>query len=242
VAVLAVFSLGLLAVPVPGFDGKVAAGVLEPGRDAGAFVDRWLLDGHLWAKAKTWDPEGLVSTLPAVATLLFGVLAGSGLLASRQPQRATIAMVAAGFVSLAAGLVLDALLMPINKNLWTPSYCLFMNGWALLVFAAFYWLIDGNGSVALRAQTRRWLSPLTIYGMNALFLFALSGFVARLLGAIRIVRDDGTAVSLKAWLYAPLARLPVDPAMSSLAFAILFDVAMFAVAWWMWKKRWFVSV
>ena len=97
-------------------------------------------------------------------------------------------------------------------------------------------------SALTAVNARRWLSPLTIYGMNALFLFALSGLVARMLGAVRIARDDGPAVSLKAWLFAPLARLPIDPALSSLAFAILFDLAMFAVAWWMWKKRWFVRV
>jgi len=242
VALLAAYSLLQLAVPVPGFDGKVAAGVLEPGRDAGAFVDRFLLGGHLWATARTWDPEGLVSTLPAVATLLFGVLAGYWLLASEASAGKAIAMLVAGLASLAAGSVLDTALMPINKSLWTPSYCVFMNGWALLLFAAFYWLIDGNGSAVVRAQARRWLMPLSIYGMNALFLFALSGLVGRLLNAGRIARGDGTAVSLKTWLYAPLAALPIDPLLSSVIFAIAFDLAMFAVAWWMWKKRWFIKV
>ncbi|HEX4857901.1 MAG TPA: heparan-alpha-glucosaminide N-acetyltransferase domain-containing protein, partial [Usitatibacteraceae bacterium] len=75
----AVYSILMLAVPVPAPDGGIAAGALQPGRDFGAHVDRLLLDGHLWAKSKTWDPEGLVSTLPAVATLLVGVLTGHGL-------------------------------------------------------------------------------------------------------------------------------------------------------------------
>jgi predicted acyltransferase len=73
---LAVYSVLMLAVPVPDANGVVAAGVLEPGRDFGAWVDRAVLGGHLWVQSRTWDPEGLVSTLPAIGTLLFGVLTG----------------------------------------------------------------------------------------------------------------------------------------------------------------------
>ncbi len=70
VGLLAAYAVLMLLVPVPDVQGRIAAGVLEPGRDFGAYVDRLLLDGHLWAKSKTWDPEGLVSTLPAVCTVV----------------------------------------------------------------------------------------------------------------------------------------------------------------------------
>jgi predicted acyltransferase len=238
---LAAYTLPMLLVPVPGPDGIVAAGALEPGRDFGAWVDRQVFGGHLWSQSRTWDPEGLVSTLPAVCSLLFGVLAGRWLLVARAGLSTTVAMLAAGIAALVAGLVLDAVLMPINKNLWTPSYCVFMTGWSLVVFAAFHAAMDAAPSTPLRTNARRILLPLTIYGMNALFLFALSGVVARLLGVIRMGGEAGAPLTLKAWLYAPLQALPIAPENASLLFAIAFDLVMFAVAWAMWKKRWFVK-
>jgi predicted acyltransferase len=147
----------------------------------------------------------------------------------------------AGLACLAAGLALDAVLMPINKNLWTPSYCVFMTGWSLLAFAAFFAVMDAAASATLRQASRKILLPLTIYGMNALFLFALSGLVARLLATINVMGDGGAPVSLKSWLYAPFQWLPLSPENASLAFAIAFNAAMFGVAWIMWKKRWFVK-
>jgi len=214
----------MLFVPVPGPDGAVAAGVLEPGRDFGAWLDRRVLSGHLWARSRTWDPEGLVSTLPAACSVLFGVIAGRWLL--RQPASLATSgfLLAAGAVALGAGLDLDRVFMPINKNLWTPSYCVFMTGGSLVAFAAFHAAMDA------RAFGRRLFLPLSIYGMNALFIFAFSGLVARLL-----IMGDG-----KRTLYAPFQALPIAPENASLLFAILFDLAMFAVAWFMWKKRWFV--
>jgi predicted acyltransferase len=188
-------------------------GTLEPGRDFGAGLDRAVFGSHLWARSKTWDPEGLWSTLPAACSLLFGVLTGRYLLAGAATVRS---MLFAGAVALAAGFLLD-FLMPINKNLWTPSYAIFMTGWSLVVFAAFH---------ALPAQPKF----LVIFGMNALFIFALSGFIARLIAPV------------KAQLHAPLQSLPIAPVNASLAFAILFTLAMFAVAWAMWKKQWFVKV
>ena len=228
---LSSYTVLMLFVPVPGPDGVVAAGALEPGRDFGAWLDRKLLSGHLWALSRTWDPEGLVSTLPAACSVLFGVAAGRWLLAARAALATSGWLFAAGIVALALGMVLDAVLMPINKNLWTPSYCVFMTGWSLVFFAAFHATMDGAPSPAFRAFARRAFLPLTIYGMNALFIFALSGFVARIL----------VSASLKAPLYAPFQSLPVAPVDASLAFAIAFDLAMFAVAWAMWRKRWFVK-
>jgi predicted acyltransferase len=224
VVLAALYTVPMLFVPVPGPDGVVAAGALEPGRDFGAWVDRHLLAGHLWARAKTWDPEGLVSTLPAACSVLFAVIAGRWVLRAPPILATSARLFAAGIAALALGLLLDRVLMPINKNLWTPSYCVFMTGWSLVAFAAFHASMDAG------AFGHRLFKPLSIYGMNALFIFAFSGFVARLL-----IMGDG-----KRTLYAPIAALPIAPENASLLFAIGFDLAMFAVAWLMWKKRWFV--
>ena len=226
IALFAAYTVPMLLVPVPGADGIVAAGRLEPGNDFGAWVDRMALSGHLWSQSRTWDPEGLVSTLPAVASLLFGVLAGHYVARPTASGQHATTLAIAGMLFLVAGLALDALLMPINKNLWTPSYAVFMTGWSLLAFALFHAFMD-EAAPAFRDKARAALLPLTIFGMNALFIFAFSGLVARFL--------------VKERLYAPIRALPLAPESASLVYALLFEAAMFAVAWLMWKKRWFVT-
>lgn len=233
-ALLSAYSVVMLALPVPG----IGAGVLEPGKDAGAWIDRLLLDGHLWAQSRTWDPEGLLSTVPALCSQLLGVLAGRWLLAQQSQADKTVWMLLAGLLLLWLGAILDVILMPINKSLWTPSFCLFTTGWALLLFAAFYWLLDARP----QAIALRWSKPLTIYGMNALFIFAFSGLVAKLLGFITLAQPDGSRITLAAWLYAPLRALDIAPVNSSLLYALLFNAAMFAVAWFMWRNKWYVKV
>jgi predicted acyltransferase len=242
IGLLAVYTVLMMFVPVPDVQGRIAAGVLEPGRDFGAFIDRLLLDGHLWVKSKTWDPEGLMSTLPALCTQLFGVLAGRWLLSKTSAAGKTVWMMLAGLLCLWLGAMIDATFMPINKSLWTVSYCIFMTGWALLIFSCFYWLMDANDSMALRTKAHAIFLPFTIYGMNALFIFALSGLVAKMLGFIKIGQVSGITIPLKGVLYAPLTSLPIAPVNASLLFAILFNLAMFFVAWLMWKKKWFVKV
>ena len=148
VALLGVYSVLMLGVPVPDAAGVVVAGALEPGRDFGAFVDRSLLSGHLWVASKTWDPEGLVSSLPALCSLLLGVLCGQWIDRDVPPAEKTVWLLLAGLLALALGSTLDATFMPINKSLWTVSFCIWMTGWALLAFGAFYWLLDANPSAA----------------------------------------------------------------------------------------------
>lgn len=238
VALLAAYTGLQLGVDVPGS----GAGVLEPGKDLGAYIDRLLLGQHLWVQAKTWDPEGFLSTMPALAGQLIGVLCGRWLLGAASRLSKTLAMAAGGVLLLALGAWLDVALMPINKSLWTPSFCLLMSGWALLAFAAFYWLLDGTGNERLRAFAARLATPLVIYGVNALFIFALSALVAKTLGFVKLTAADGTSVSLGKWLYAPLTTLELAPVNASLLYALLFNAFMFCIAWFMWRKKWVVKV
>ncbi|KQQ88494.1 acyltransferase family protein [Massilia sp. Leaf139] len=235
---LSVYSGFMLFYPVPGS----GAGVLEPGQDVGAYIDRTLLGGHLWVQSKTWDPEGLFSTLPALCSQLFGVLAGRFLLNRLSRMEQTVWLLLAGLLLLWLGVICDAILMPINKSLWTPSYCFLMTGWALLIFSAFFWLLDVTPHAAVRAAAARWTRPFQIYGMNALFIFAFSGLVAKMLGFIKLAQPDGSTVSLGRTLYAPIRDLPIGAVNSSLLYALLFNACMFALAWAMWRKRWFVKV
>lgn len=235
---LTVYSALMLFYPVPG----IGAGVLEPGKDFGAWIDRMVLDGHMWVQSKTWDPEGLFSTLPALCSQLFGVLAGRFLLSKINRTEQIVWMLLAGLLCLWLGVILDTVLMPINKSLWTPSYCFLMTGWALLLFSAFFWLLDVNPYSAVREAAARWTHPFKIYGMNALFIFAFSGLVAKMLGFIKLAQPDGSMLSLGRSLYAPIRDLPIGAVNTSLLHALLFNACMFAIAWFMWRRKWFVKV
>ena len=250
IGILLFYTLVMLLVPVPDATGLIAAGALEPGRDVGAYIDRLLLSGHLWAKVKTWDPEGLFTTLPALCSQLFGVLTGRWLVTQQGTSgyeakaNKTVWMLLTGLAMLWLGMIIDSLVMPINKSLWSSSYCVFMTGWALLIFGAFYWLIDACANSVVRTQAQRLLMPFTIYGMNALFIFAMSGLVAKMIGFFKVTAPtiSSVPVTIKSALYAPLKALPIAPVNSSLLFAVIFNLCFFALAWALWKKRWFIKV
>ena len=190
-------------------------------------------------QAKTWDPEGLLSTLPAVASQLFGVLVGHWLAAkNRLPAEKAIWLLVAGLALLWLGQIGDAWLMPINKNLWTPSYAVFMAGWGCIVFGVFYWLLDAMPLPMARERVARWMKPFVVFGMNALFIFALSGLIGRILILVKF--DSG--LTLKGALFEPIQASSLAPVNASLVFAIGFVLVMYAIAWGLWKKRWFVKV
>ena len=260
IGLFALYAGLMLGVPVPDALGVWHTGSLDPGQDFGAYVDRALLSGHLWVSSKTWDPEGLVSTLPAVSSSLFGALTGrflsgatrtgavptqashDALPTGAEPATQTVWLLLAGLACLWVGQVMDSLVMPINKSLWTPSYAVFMTGWGLLVFGTFYWLLDACPVTWVRRHSAKVFSPFVIYGMNALFLFALSGVIAKLLNFIKFAQPDGSQMALKTVLYAPLQALALSAVNTSLLYAVLFNLMMFVIALAMWRKRWFVKV
>ncbi len=232
IALLFIYWLAMRLIPVPGF----GAGVLEPTGNLCWYIDSNLLSGHTWTGAPVpgFDPEGLLSTLPAIATTLFGVLTGRWLRTERSPEEKTAWMFVVGNVMLLTGVILD-IWLPINKNLWTSSYSIFMTGWALVCFATFYWIIDVKGYT-------KWATPFIIYGMNAIAVFVLSGVVGRLLTLIKLMNADGSPVALKTFIvnhfFSPLA----SPINASLLFAISWVLVMFLIVWVLWKKKWFLKV
>ncbi|CAN5846247.1 DUF5009 domain-containing protein [soil metagenome] len=265
VAVLAaVLALGywgvMMLVPPPG--GQ--AGDLTPEGNLGAWLDRALMNGHLWRPR--WDPEGLLSTIPAVATTLLGVLAGicltmpgpeqgaqsrvegSGICLATPgpeqgaqsraegwtPERKAAALAAGGAVAVVIGLVWG-LVFPINKALWTSSYAVFTAGAASLLLALCYWMIDIKG-------WRRWTTPLVILGVNAITLFVASGLLVKTLGLIRVAGPDGRDIAVSRWAYlhwfAPFAA----PKNASLTYAVVNLMVLFALLSWMYRRRLFLRV
>ena len=151
-------------------------------------------------------------------------------------------MMVTGLAALWIGVLLDAALMPINKSLWTPSYVVFMTGWALLLFAVCYWLIDASDSENIRMRAVKLFKPFEMYGVNALFIFAFSGLIAKLLGYFNVPSDTGALMSTKAWLFAALSKLPVSAVNASLLFALLFNALMLVTAWALWRNEIFIKV
>ena len=242
VGLLSFYTLVMLYLPVTDMHGVLVTGALAPGRDAGAYFDRLFLSGHMWSSSKVWDPEGLFTTIPALCSQLLGVLAGRYLLSDVKRWDKTKAMLVAGALCCLLASGIDASFMPINKSLWTTSYCLMMNGIALISFAGFYALLDIDSLPRLNRFANLLSAPLLIFGMNALFIFALSGFIAKMLTLIKIPDAQANMVSLKAYIYAPIKVATILEVNASLLFAIGFVLVMFSIAWGMWKQHWFIKV
>ena len=189
-----------------------------PDQTLSAWLDRTIFGKHLWQSSKTWDPEGLLSTLPAIGTCLLGVLAGRRLASSDPLPARLTTLFSLGGLGMIVGLAWD-LVFPINKNLWTSSYVVFTAGMASVALAALVWIADLRGR-------RRWLGPLVTYGLNPMVAFVGSGMMARTMGLIRF-SVAGESVSLQQVIYRNLFASWLDPRNASLAYALAF-----VVLWW----------
>ena len=211
-------------VPVPGY----GAGDLSPEANLAAYVDRALMEGHLYRG--TWDPEGILSTLPAVGTTLLGIFTGEWLLTERSRAQLLKGMVQAGLVLVAAGLLWD-IWFPINKNLWTSSYVLFTAGSGLLLFGALYLWLDVLG------RRGPWVTPLLVYGTNAIAVFVASGMVTKAMGRIHV----GDA-SLYGWIYRTLFQSWAGNYNGSLAFALWYVTLWMLLTLPLYRRRIFIKV
>jgi predicted acyltransferase len=219
-------------VPVP----DVGYANLEKETNLGAWLDRTILtEAHLWKSAKTWDPEGILSTLPAVATGIFGVLIGTWL--RRKDREASVKiswMFSIGILAVILGLIWD-LCFPINKALWTSSFVLYAGGLATIGLALCYWLIDVQGY-------KKGTTPFVVYGVNAITVFFLSGLIPRILTMIMVTMPDGTRVNSRVWMYETFYTPYFTPVNASLAGAITFILIWLAILWWMFKRKIIVKV
>ncbi len=225
---LATYWLLMMYAPVPGF----GAGNLSVEGNFSHYVDGFFLTGHMYSRTKTWDPEGIVSTLPAISTALFGVLTGYLLRARKSAAERATWMLVLGNVLVFAGLILSTW-MPINKKLWTTPYSVFMAGLAAVCFAICYWVLDGQEH---NERWRKLARPFEIYGMNAITVYVLSGLIGRLLS---LIKSGG--VSLQSIIYENAFAPLVSPINASLLYALANVLLLYAVAWVMYRRGWFVK-
>jgi len=230
VALLIVYWLVMTRIAAPGY----ALGDLSKEGSIASFVDRVILRQHIWRQGRIYDPEGLLSTIPAVATTLFGILAGHWLRSERPQFEKVVGMFVVGAVCVALGWAWNPF-FPINKPLWTSSYVLFTGGLALQFLAICYWLIDIQGY-------RRWAWPFEVFGVNALALFVGSALMVKLMGLIKIPAGDGTQISSQGWIFRKLFLTWASPINASLFYAIGFILLWLFLMWLLYRKRVFIKV
>ncbi len=230
IALLIVYWLIMTKLHAPGF----VAGDLSKEGSVASFVDRVVFGPHIWKQGKVYDPEGLLSTIPAIATTLLGVLSGEWLRTARSAYEKVAGLFVAGAACVILGWCWHPF-FPINKSLWTSSYVLFTGGIAMQFLALCYWLLDIK-------KYRSWSKPFVIFGVNALVLFVGSGVMARLLTLIKVPLGDGTQIALQTWIFRKAFLSWLPPYRASLAFAVAFILVWLGLMWILYRRKIFLRV
>jgi predicted acyltransferase len=215
--------------PVPGFGVPTHdIPLLDPDRNLAAWLDRKLLAGHLYEVTR--DPEGVLSTIPAVATSLLGLLTGEWLRSARSAKSKAFGMALFGLSGVVAGKILN-LGFPVNKKLWTSSYVVFTAGLALLALALCYWVLD------IKQWRGPWTKPFLVFGMNAIAAFVLSEAVSAWLDNVHTGGMNWQEIIYQAG-FAPLA----SSANASLLYALAFVLMCWAAMWVLYRKGIFLKI
>src|SRR5688572_27153267 len=209
-------------IPIPGKDiGALLLSV--PAETVAAYVDRAILGkNHIWGGSVTYDPEGILSTFPAIGTAMLGVMAGRWIRQPRPLSERIAGLASVGCIAMVAGLMWNWS-FPINKNIWTSSYVLFTAGMACASIATIMWIIEQN-------NVRWWTKPFVIYGMNPIVAFVGSGVFARIIYTLWTVPYNGQPTSVEAVTYRTVfAPMFEDPRTASLAMAFTTVVFWFVI-------------
>ena len=223
----------LLMTRTPGFD-------LTPDGNLAAWIDRHVMYEHLWV-AHQWDPEGLLSTLPAIGTTLLGVFAGVWLKSHRSTSDKAKGMLAAGIVGLIVG-ELWGLVFPINKNLWTSSYVVFMAGFALVLLAGIYWVVEKAPRVEGRDKPVPWWgAPWVWYGSNAIVVYAASSLSGKASISF-FTKWRGEQAMWKTMLYERFFAPLGSAYHASLLWAFAYVLAFLVLAWVLYRNKIFIKI
>jgi len=233
------FAMTMLPVPDTGVLGQLA--LSTPEHTMAAWWDRTLLDwsrfhlgNHIWSGSVTWDPEGLFSTPPAVATAMLGVLAGRWIGSARPLAERLNGLFAVGALAMMVGLMWNWS-FPINKGIWTSSYVVFTAGIACVSLASIMWIVDEK-------KFDRWTKPWVIYGMNPILAFVGSGLLARMIYSVWKVEYHGQRVALQSAIYQSGFASWLEPKNASLAFALAVVLFWYGIVYVLYRKQIFLKV
>jgi predicted acyltransferase len=223
-------------VPVPGQHAIGALLLDRPDATLSAWLDRTVLGlPHLWVGSKTWDPEGILSTVPAIGTVILGVFAGRWITRGDVPMAERLnAMFVVGCIGMMVGLMWNWS-FPINKNLWTSSYVMFTGGMAAVALAASIWVVDVK-------MIRGWTRPFVIYGTNPILAYVGSGVMARIIYSLIMVRYDGRTMSLETAIYESVFASWLAPRNASLAFAVCIVLFWLGILTVLYRRKIFLKV
>jgi predicted acyltransferase len=232
VVLLLVYWALMTLINVPGceittFDDKAC--------NLAAYIDRLILtENHVWSQAKVFDPEGILSTIPAIVTSLAGVLTGHWMKSDRKDYEKVAGIFFFGIVLAAIGWIWS-FWFPLNKALWTSSYVVVTAGLALCFLGFCYWLIDLKGY-------QKWSKPFVIFGTNALALYVGSWIMSSILDIIEIPQPDGTVISLQETIFNNVFLSIASPINASLLYAISFILVWLFLMWLLYRKRIFIKI
>ncbi|HUF64953.1 MAG TPA: DUF5009 domain-containing protein [Gemmatimonadaceae bacterium] len=239
IAIIATLLLGyfilLGVVPVPGEAAHPYTLLDTKDRNLVAWFDRLVIgERHLWVGSRTWDPEGILSTIPAIGTVMLGIVAGRWIATRQALAERMSGLFAVGSLFMVAGLMWNWS-FPINKSLWTSSYVLFTAGMAAVTLATCMWIID-------RHRVTWWTKPFVIYGVNPIIAFVGSGMMARLIYSVIEVEYRGETVSLQSALYQSLYASWLPAELASLMFALSYVVVWLGILWVLYRRKIFLKV
>ncbi len=225
---LLLYWMVMTMIPTPGLEEVM----LEPGKNIAAWVDSILLKGHMWSQTKTWDPEGVLSTIPAIVSGLIGAICGKFLfIDQRNSFEDQVRLYIIAGLLIVGGLFWD-LIFPINKSLWTSSYVLYSSGLALYTLLISYYIIDR------KEEYKEYFFPLRVFGMNAIIAYFLSSFFVKNAFLVKVSENQ----SLYAWVYETLFASWLGPYQASFWFAVCFVALIYGIVWLLYKNRIFIKV
>ena len=221
--ILIAYWLAMTLIPTPGFDKPM----LEPGANLAAWVDTNFCPGRLWKK--TWDPEGILSTFPAIVTGISGMLAGHLLLTDQARERKVIYLFSYGFFALIFGFLWNYH-FPINKSIWTSSFVMVSSGLAAMVLATSYFFVDIQGR-------KRFTKPGIVFGANAIAVYVLADFLGQIFFYIKF---GGS--SLNVYFVNFFTSLGMETKLVSLLYPLMYICISYIPAWILFKKRIFIKL
>ena len=228
---LALYFVLMRYIPVPGCE---VTSIADKACNLSAYIDRLVLGtNHIWSISKVYDPEGLLSTLPAISSTLAGVFSGLWFRRKEKPQKTVSGLMFFGIALCICGWFLD-LFYPFNKALWTGSYVVFTTGAALSILGACYWLVDIHGY-------KRWSFPFHVFGVNALALYVGAEMFAKLIDSVGRY-ENGQLTSVKAMMFGAYSNFFATPELASLMFALTIIGFWFVLMWILYKNEIYIKV
>ncbi len=230
-ALLFGYWFAMTLIPVPG-ENEIGALLLHTkDRNLAAWLDRVILGtNHIWTGSVTYDPEGVLSTIPAIATAMLGVIAGRWIAQREKPLLERITgLLAVGSIGMVLGLMWNWS-FPINKNLWTSSYVLFTAGMGCVVLATIMWIVD-------HYKVKGWTKPFVVFGVNPIVAFVGSGVMARLIYTLWRVDYQGQSVSIQNAIYQIAFASWLPPRVASLGFALSFVLLWYGILLVLYRRN-----